>query len=200
MNFQINAVIIAALAGLIVAVLIQASGVISAGAIPPLDTLVPFDLSVLGYWVGVLGFFPLIFILIAIGATARRTGLRSSIFTGLGAVVGVLLVVVCAVIALGIIHAKRDYPFREAGDGRASFVKDVSAFCLKNQHVIRGKNQSALTTSNEAVCSCYGSSLADMTTMAELAYMNQYHTFAPSMTAKTSIVSQRCMQLVHGPQ
>ncbi|SRR5579871_1046482 len=199
MNLQINAVIIAALAGLTLAVLGQASGVMS-GNIPPLDTLVPFDLRVLGYWVVVLGLFPLIFILIAIGVTARRAGLRSSIFTGVGAVAGVLLVVVCAVVALGIVHAKRDYPFREAGAGRASFVKDASAFCLKNQHVIRGKNQSALTTSNEAVCSCYGSSLADMTTTAELAYMNQYHTFAPSMTAKTSIVSQRCMQLVHSPR
>jgi hypothetical protein len=199
MNFQINAAIIAALAGLIAAVLIQASGVMS-GNIPPLDTLVPFDLRVLGYWVGVLGFFPLIFILIAIGVTARRAGLRSSTFTGVGAVAGVLLVVICAVIALGIVHAKKDYPFREAGAGRASFVKDASAFCLKNQHVIRGKNQSALTTSNEAICSCYGSSLADMTTTAELAYMNQYHSYPPSLTAKTGIVSQRCVQLVRASQ
>ncbi len=198
MNSQINAVIIAALAGVILAVLIQASGVIPAGHIPPLDTLVPLNLRIVSYWVGVLGFFPLIFILIAIGVTARSAGLRSSIFTGLGAVAGVSLIVVCAVVVVGIVHAKRDFPFREAGAGRASFVKDASALCLKNQHVIRGKNQAALAASNEAVCSCYGNSLADVTTTVELAYMNQYHTFAPSMTAKTSIVSQKCMGLVHG--
>jgi ABC-type transport system involved in multi-copper enzyme maturation permease subunit len=196
MNSQINAVIIAALAGLALAVLGQASGAIS--YIPPIDTLVPFNPRVLVYWVSVLGLFPLIFILIAIAVTARKAGLRSSIFTGLGAVVGVLLVIVGAVVAVGIVHAKRDFPFRDAGADRASFVKDATAFCIQKQRANRGKNQAALAESTEAVCSCYGNSLADMTTTAELAYIDKYHTFAPSLIAKTNIVSQKCMLLVHG--
>ena len=198
MNSQINAVIIAALAGLALAVLTQVSGATS-GFIPPIDTLVPFNPRVIVYWVVVLGFFPLIFILIAIGVTARKAGLRNSIFAGLGAVVGVPLVIVCAVMAIGIVHAKRDFPFRDTGAGRDSFVKEASSFCVKKQHAIPGKNKAAQTASLEAVCSCYGNSLADMTTTAELAYMNQYHTFAPSMTEKTAFVSKKCMQLVHGP-
>jgi hypothetical protein len=196
MNSQINAVIIAALAGLTLAVLSQTSGTMS-GYIPPIDTLVPFNPRVLVYWVVVLGFFPVIFILIAIAATARKAGPRSSIFTGLSAIVGVLLVVCGAVLAVGIVHAKKDYPFRDAGAGRAAFVEQASSFCAQNQRAIRGKDQAALANI-EAVCSCYGNSLADMTTSAELAYMDQYHTFAKSLTEKTSIVSQKCMQAVHG--
>jgi hypothetical protein len=184
---------------LTLAVLSQASGAIS-DYIPPIDTLVPFNPRVLIYWVVVLGFFPLIFILIAIAVTARKAGLRNSIVTGVGAIVGVSLVIVCAVMALGIVHAKRDYPFRDAGADRDSFVKQASSFCVKNQHTIRGKNQTAQAASLEAVCSCYGNALADVTTRAELAYMDQHHTFAPSMTQKTGIVSQKCMLLVHGPQ
>src|SRR5215471_7829793 len=91
MNSQINAVIIAALAGLTVAVLSQSSSLIPIGYIPPLDIFNPFNLRILGYWIGVLGMLPLICIVIAISVTARKAGLRNSILTGLGAVAGVLL-------------------------------------------------------------------------------------------------------------
>lgn len=194
MNSQINAVIIAALAGLALAVGIQASSVISAGYIPPLDASDPFNLRILGFWVVVLGFLPLIFILIAIAVTARRAGLRNSIFTGLGAVAGVSLVIIGAVVAVAIVHSKKEFPFRNASADRASFVRTQASFCATMQQAFKGVPAAAVN----AVCSCYGNSLADVTTRTELVYMDLHRTFAPSMVEKTNATLQKCVQLVQG--
>jgi hypothetical protein len=196
MNSQINAVIIAALAGLTVAVLSQSSRVIPIGHIPPPDIFNPFNLRILGYWVGVLGVLPLICIAIAIGATARKAGLRNSILTGLGAVVGVSLVISCAAVAVAITQSKKELPLREAGADRDSFVIDASSFCAKTERTINRNKASAATI--DAVCSCYGNSLADVTTRTELAYIGQHHTFPPSTVEKTNAVSQKCAQLFRG--
>jgi hypothetical protein len=198
MNSQINAVIIAALAGLTVAVLSQSSSVIPIGYIPPLDIFNPFNLRILGYWVGVLGVLPLIGIAIAIGATARKAGLRNSILTGLGAVVGVSVVTTCAVVAVAIIQSKRELPLRTAGAARDSFVIDASSFCAKMEQPLN-KNKASAATIN-AVCSCYGNSLADITTRTELAYISLHRTFPPSTVEKTNAVSQKCVQLFRGPR
>jgi len=193
MNSQINAVIIAALAGLTVAVLSQSSSLIPIGYIPPLDIFNPFNLRILGYWIGVLGMLPLICIVIAISVTARKAGLRNSILTGLGAVAGVLLVTGSAVIAVTITQSKKELPLRNAGANRDSFVIDASSFCTKMEQTIKRNKASAATI--DAVCSCYGNSLADVTTKTELAYIGLHHTFPPSMTEKTNAVSQKCAQL-----
>jgi hypothetical protein len=197
MNSQINAVIIAALAGLTVAVLSQSSSPIPIGYIPPLDIFNPFNLRILGYWVGVLGVLPLIGIAIAIGATARKAGLRNSILTGLGAVVAVSLVVSCTVVAVAIIQSKKELPLRGAGADRDSFVIDAKSFCTKMEQSI-DRNKASGAAAIDAVCSCYGNSLADVTTRTELAYIGQHRTFPPSMTEKTNIVSQKCAQLFQG--
>ena len=195
MNSQINAVIIAALVGLTAAVLSQSSSVIPIGLIPPLDIFNPFNLRVLGSWVGVLGVLPLICIAIAIGATARKAGLRNSILTALGAVIGVSLVISCAAVAVAITQSKKELPLRSAGAARDSFVIDASSFCERT--INRNKASAAAI---HAVCSCYGNSLADVTTRTELAYIGQHHTFPPSMTDKTNAVSQKCAQLFRGQQ
>ena len=197
MNSQINAVIIAALAGLTVAVLSQSLSLIPIGYIPPPDIFNPFNLRILDYWVGVLGVLPLICIAIAIGATARKAGLRNSILTGLGAVVGVSLVISCAVVAVTVIQSKRELPLRNAGADRDSFVRDASSFCARMEQSI---NRNKAAADIDAVCSCYGNSLADVTTRTELAYIRQYHTFPPSTIEKTNAVSQKCAQLFRGQQ
>src|SRR5215475_13390464 len=199
MNSQINAVIIAALAGLTVTVLSQSSSLLPIGYIPPLDISNPFNLRILGYWVGVLAVLPLICIAIAIGATARKAGLRNSIITGLGAVVGVSLVISCAVVAVTIIQSKRELPLRNAGADRDSFVKDASSFCARMEQTIN-RNKASPAGAIDEVCSCYGNSLADVTTRTELAYIGQHHTFPSSMTEKTNAVSQKCAQLFRGQQ
>jgi hypothetical protein len=99
MKSQTSTVVIAALAGLGLAALIQASNVISTGHITPRPTLNPFDEEALYYWIGALGFLPLVFIVIAVAATARKAGLRNSIFNCLAAIVGVLIVIIGAVVA-----------------------------------------------------------------------------------------------------
>jgi hypothetical protein len=100
MNSQTRTIMIASLAGLGLAVLIQASNVMSTGHITPLPTFNPFNEEALYYWIGALGFVPLFFIVIATAATARKAGLRNSIFNGLAAIVGVLLLIIGAVVAV----------------------------------------------------------------------------------------------------
>jgi hypothetical protein len=102
MNSQTRTVMIAASAGLGLAVLIQASNLMSTGHVTPLPTFNPFDEEALYYWIGALGFVPLIFIVIATAATARKAGLRRSAFSGFAAIVGVLLLIIGAVIAVAV--------------------------------------------------------------------------------------------------
>jgi hypothetical protein len=83
MNSQTRSVTIASLAGLAAGVLVQGSKVITTGYLTPLDMFNPFNTFVLGCWVGALSIFPLIFVIIVIAATARKEGLRNSIFNGL---------------------------------------------------------------------------------------------------------------------
>ena len=189
MNSQTKTVLIASLAGLALAVSTKASSVMSTGHITPLDTFNPFNPGVLGYWVGTLGFFPLFFIVFSIAATARTAGVRSSIFNGLGAVVGVLLTITGAVIAVATAQPKKAFP------DRASLVKNATSSCLKNQQVIPENNVRSAAMI-EAFCSCYGSSLADVTTAAEVAYADQHQTSAPTMIEKINTTVQKCVQLV----
>jgi hypothetical protein len=192
MNSQTQTVMIASLIGLVLAISSKASSVISTGNITPLDTLNPFNLSILGYWIGTLGFFPLTFIVFAVAATARTAGLRNSVFNGLGAVVGVSLTITGVVIAVATAHPKKEFP------DRASLVKNATSSCIKNQQIIP-KNKDVSVAIIEAFCSCYGDSLADVTTVAEVMYADQHQIAAPTMIEKINTTVQKCMQLVPDP-
>jgi len=190
MNSQTQTVMIASLIGLVLAISSKASSVISTGNITPLDTLNPFNLSILGYWIGTLGFFPLTFIVFAVAATARTAGLRNSVFNGLGAVVGVSLTITGVVIAVATAHPKKEFP------DRASLVKNATSSCFKNQQIIPKDTSVAII---ELFCSCYGDSFADVTTMAEVMYADQHQIAAPTMIEKINTTVQKCMQLVPDP-
>jgi hypothetical protein len=200
MNSQTKAVVIAFLAGLALAVLTQAIDVMRTGYITPLDTSNPFNPEVLGYWVGALSGVPLIFVVIVIAATARKAGLRNSIFNGLGAVigfVGVSLVIGYAVIAVATAQPTKELPFADASANRASFVKGASSSCAKKQQALP-ENKDVPAAAIDAFCSCYGNSLADVITKAELAHMDQHHTPAPSMVEKINMTVEKCNRLVQG--
>jgi amino acid transporter len=186
-------VIIAALTGLALGVLSQASSVISTGYITPLDTFNPFNAGIIGYWVGALGFAPLVFIVIAVASTARKAGLRNSIFNGIGAILGVSFVIAFAVIAVAASHPKKELPFAEVGAERAEFVKGTSSSCIRSQQA-KPENQSLSAATLDAYCTCYANSLADVTTTAEIQYTAQYHTPAPSMVEKINATFQKCVQ------
>jgi hypothetical protein len=79
------------------------------------------------------------------------------------------------------------------GADRDSFVIDSSSFCAETERNVNRNKASAAAI--DAVCSCYGNSLADVTTRTELAYIGQHHTFPPSTIEKTNAVSQKCAQL-----
>jgi hypothetical protein len=200
MNSQATTVMVAFLAGLALAIPAQVLGVMLTGDITPLDTSDPFNGGILGYWAGAFGGLPLIFAVIAIVATARKSGLRNSVLSGLGAVVGTIgvSVAVCGtVIAVASARPNKDgllakeLPFADAGANRDSFVRGASRTCAKNQQGL-AKNEAVSAAAIDAFCSCYGNSLADIVTSAEVAYMEQNKAPAASMVEKINTVVEKC--------
>ena len=118
MNAQIIAVAIAFVAGFAIELLTQSTGVISMGDNASLSN---FIWNIVGYWTVMLSSLPVIFIVIAILATARKAGLRNSILTGLGAVVGVFgfsFLLIYGAIAFGTTHPRKEIPLADAGKFR----------------------------------------------------------------------------------
>ncbi len=187
------AVTLAGLIGLAFGLLTQVPDLVSKGHISPLDTVNPYNPSILGFWIGKLSLFPLILILIAIAATARKAGWVKSIVNFLGAVVGVWLVICAGVIAVEAAHPKSDLPLAAAGAERDAFVTNATASCIKaRQNTPEGKNLPEATIST--LCSCYSNSLADVTTRDELEYYTQNRSPSPSLVEKIKATFQKCAQ------
>ena len=159
MSPQTKAVTIAALVGLALGLLTQASEVLTAGYVTPLDHFNPFNPAILGYWVGLLGCTPLILVVVTIAGTARKAGWRNSILNGIGATVGVSVIICVAIIALAAARPKKELPFADASSDRASFVKNASASCVTRQHNVP-ENRNVPAATFNAFCACYGNSLA----------------------------------------
>jgi hypothetical protein len=200
MNSQIRTVTIASVTGLAIALLAQWSDVIRMAYNASLGTS-KFNGNAIGYWTGMLSSLPLIFVVIAIVATARKAGLRYSILSGLGAVVGVFgvsFIIVCAVIAFAPAYPQKELPFADAGEARNSFVRGASDSCAQRQKALP-QNKDVPAAAIDAYCSCFGNSLADVATRAEVASMGQRQT-TPSLVEKFKTASEKCMRLAQGQQ
>jgi len=200
MNSQRRRVIIASLAGLALAVAFNAAGLINTTDITPpaLDTSGPFNSGyangyVVGHRAGALFFFPLIFIIIVLAVTARKAGLRNTIFNGLGAIVGIYFV--CAVIAVATAHPSKELPYADAGAGRADFVRGATDGCARQQQALL-ENKVLSAEAVDAICSCAANSTADVITRTEIAYRQQHQTPAPSLVEKAKTIVQKCVRLV----
>jgi hypothetical protein len=200
MNSQTRVVAIAAVAGLAIALLAQWSDVIRVAYNVSLGTS-KFDGNVVGYWTGMLSGLPLLFVVIAIIATARKAGLRYSILNGLGAGVGVFgvsFVIICAVIAFAPARPQKELPFADASEARISFVRGALDSCAQKQKALP-QNKDVPAAAINAYCSCFGNSLADVTTRAEVASMGQRQ-MTPSLAEKFKTAAEKCMRLVQGQQ
>jgi hypothetical protein len=200
MKSQIRMIIIAFVAGLAIALLTNWSDLIRVGYGASL-TSNPYSGNVLGYRAGELSSLPLIFVVVAIVATARRAGLRNSIINGLGAVVGVFgvsFVIVCAVIAVAAAYPQKELPFADAGAARESFVRGASDTCAQKQKALP-QNRDVPAGAIDAYCSCFGNALADVVTRADAASMGPRQT-TPSLVEKAKTASQKCMRLAQSQQ
>ena len=196
MNRQTKAVSIAAVVGLALGLWIQASSVMTAAYVTPLDRFNPFNPSVLGYWVGALSIFPMILVVITTAVTARKAGWRNSILNSIGAIVGVWATICVAIIVLAAAQPKKEFPLADASADRASFVEKASVACVPHQQSLP-ENTNASAAAIEAYCTCYGNSLADVTTMDELQYMRQHRTPSPSLAAKIFATYPKCSQALN---
>jgi hypothetical protein len=129
-NPQTRGVIIAALIGLAISIIVAAIEVMQKGRLEPIDPYYILNPEILAYWIGRLGGLPLLFIVLSVAATARKAGLRSSIFNGLGAIVCVSLVVAVIVIAVAAVKPKKEFPYQDAGSDRDTFVKSIVPKCV----------------------------------------------------------------------
>jgi hypothetical protein len=190
MNLQTKIVMIAFAAGLTGAVLVFG------GIIPDSSTPLVTDFQI-GYWVGhktvELCGVPLVAALVATVATAYKGGLRSSILNALGAAVGAVAV---AAVITGTVYAvaaaRPQHPFAEDGKNRVSFVNGAIAGCTRKlQEDPRGLPAATI----EAYCSCFGNAMADVTTKAELASMDEHRTPGPEYAEKARAAFAKCSQL-----
>jgi hypothetical protein len=200
MSLQKKAVAIAFVVGLAIALLGQWSDVMRMGYYASLDTS-KFNGNIISYWTGMLSGMPVVLVVIAVVATAYKAGLRNSILTGLGAVVGVFVVsfgIICAVIAVATAYPQKELPFADAGEARNSFVKGTSDGCAQKQKALP-QNRDVPAAAIDAYCTCFGNSLADVATRAELASMGQRQT-TPSLVEKFKTASEKCRPpLPHQP-
>jgi hypothetical protein len=195
MKLQIIAVTIAVVAGFVIELLIQSPGLISVGYNASLSN---FSGNVIAYWTGMLSSLPVIFVVIAILATAWKAGLRYSILTGLGAVVGVVVVsfvLICGSIAFATAYfPQKELPFADAGAARSGFVNGSLGSCARREKA-NPQNKDVPAATIDAFCSCFGNSLADIVTKVDVAAMGQRQT-TPSLGEKFKMVSEKCAQLV----
>jgi hypothetical protein len=186
-------VFIAAVSGLALAIVSNASTVISKGGITPLDSINIFNGGVIGYWVGDLGVVPWIFIIIAAGLTARKAGLLSSIINALGAIVVVSLVIAVSIIALAASQQK-ELPVSE-GPERSAFITNLLDSCVKRQQALP-ENKNLSTATLRQFCACTGNSLADVMTRTEFEYFMQNHMPSTSASEKMRAASESCAHIV----
>jgi hypothetical protein len=194
MKSQIIAVAIAFVAGFAIELLTQSAGVISMGDNASLSNFIG---NVVGYWTVMLSSLPVIFVVIAILATARKAGLRNSILTGLGAVVGVFgfsFLLIYGAIAFGTTYPRKEIPLADAGKFRNSFVKGVSGSCAQREKA-HPENKDVPAAAIDALCSCFANSLADAATRADIVSFGLHET-TPSLAEKLKAASEKCMRLV----
>jgi hypothetical protein len=140
------------------------------------------------------GLIPLIFAIAAIAAAAYRAGLRSSIFTRLGAAaaaVGISFVVSCTGIAIARAQPKQDLPFAEASAARDGYVRGSREACVEGEQA-NPANKGRSAASIDAFCSCFANTMADTVTKDELAYYKQHNASAPGMAEKFRAAYRHC--------
>jgi hypothetical protein len=190
-NPQTRSVIIAALVGLAISTIGAAIELIQKGRLEPIDPYYIFNPEILAYWIGRLGALSLLFIVVTVAATARKAGLRRSIFNGLGTIVCVSLVIAVTVLAVAAVKPKKEFPYQDAGSDRDTFVKSIIPKCITNTQAHPEYKNASAATLNE-FCTCYANSLADVVTMDEVYKAYQNNEPPPSMVEKIKASYQKC--------
>jgi hypothetical protein len=101
--------------------------------IAPIDTYQIFNGQIIGEWVGRLGWLPLLLVIGTIILTFRKTAFWVSMLNLLGTIVGLVLVIGIAVVAVAASSPTKEHPFAASGADRTEFVNKASAGCFSKQ-------------------------------------------------------------------
>jgi hypothetical protein len=206
MTSQIKAATFAFLAGLAVALLIQAPAVINADDTKLFDPANLSNPAFLAEWTARLAGVPLICVGIAIVATARKAGLGGSILAGLVAAIVIASVSfgitwsVIAVAAAPQLYADQlteEFPYANAGFSRTIFVRGASSSCVQRQKTLPDSKDVPAATI-DVFCSCFGDTLADVITRGDIKSLGRNEAPGPEFAEKTRTASQKCWGLAQG--
>jgi GYF domain 2 len=189
---QTKRVIKAALAGLGVSIAFTGASVISEGRLDPIDPYQIFNPGIIGYWVGRVGFIPLIFVIVAIASSFRRAPLWTSALNLLGAVVGISIIVALGVATVAAIQPVKEFPFAAAGPDRESFIKTGVQSCIRKQRGLP-ENQGVSEKAIADFCGCYVELTANKLSNDEVKYQAEHPgQFSPSAIAKMTASHEQC--------
>lgn len=193
MGAQIKRTLIVTLIGLVVTIVIAAIGALSAGRLAPIDPMRPMNAGIMGYWVGNLGWVPLIAAVGVMIVGFRKSGVGISIATFLGAVAG-LVVVICTLVAVvASAYPVGEFPLATPGPERDAFMRSATESCFGKQRPAPAN--SALSDAQlQKFCRCVAEAIAGQTRREDIDYQEKNKTFSPAVASRITQAARTCAQ------
>jgi hypothetical protein len=190
---QIKRTLIATLIGLAIAIAIAAINTLSAGHLDLIDPFQPLNPGIMGYWVGRLGLIPLIAAIGAMIIGFKKYGVSVSIFSFMGTLVG-LVVVICGLVAVvAAAYPVAPFPFAAPGPARDEFVRGTAGSCFKTQRAVPA-NRPLADADLQKYCQCAAEALASQTSREDIDYRQKNGTFAPATVSRMTQAAGACRQ------
>ncbi len=193
MAAQMKRTLIVTLVGLAVAIVITAINSLSAGHLDPIDPLQPMNPKIMGYWLGNLGFIPLIAAIGAVIVGFRKSGVGISILSFFGALAA-LMVAICTLVAVvAAAYPVGEFPLAAPGVERDEFMRNATDSCFRKQRPATAT--SVLSDADlQKFCRCVAEAMAGQTRREDIEYQQKNKTFSPAMASRITQAATTCAQ------
>jgi hypothetical protein len=185
----------ATLIGLAISFMVAAVNLGASGQIKPIDPYWTTNPGIIAYWIGRIGWLPLIFAVATAAAKYRHAGFWISALNLIGAIVAIGLFVSIAVVIVAATYPVPEFPYAAAGPERDSFVNEVAAGCRRTAP--RNPLLTGLSVEKiQSYCICSAKASADITTREYIEYLAKHNTIAPDAVEKMTMLANKCAQSV----
>jgi hypothetical protein len=193
MGVQVKRTLIVTLVGLAVTIAIAAMSALSEGRLAPIDPMRPMNAGIMGYWVGNLGWIPLIAAIVVMIVGFRRSGVGISIAIFLGAVVALVAVICTLVAVVASAYPVGELPLATPGPERDAFMRSATESCFRKQRPPPSNN--ALSDADvQKFCRCVAEAIAGQTRREDIDYQEKNKTFSPAMASRITQAARTCAQ------
>ena len=193
MGSQIKRTLIATLIGLAAAIVLAAISSLEAGRLAPIDPLQPLNPGIIGYWVGRLGFIPLIAAIGAMIVGFRKSGAGVTILTFIGALVGIVVVICGLVAVVAAAYPRAEFPLAAPGAARDEYVRAAMGSCLRTQRAAE-VNRALSDADIQKYCRCFVEAVAAKTKREDIAYHEKNRALSPAMISLMTEAASTCAQ------